>query len=160
MHLSSSAFQDGGEIPRTYTREGADRSPPIAWSDVPEGTASLALIVEDPDAPDPDAPERTFVHWVAYNIPWEAGGLPEGAGQTPLPGAGRHGRNDWGAEGYGGPKPPRGRHRYFFRLFALDTEMSRGRPLTKEALEKAMEGHVLATATWMGTYEARARKAA
>jgi len=150
MRLASPAFATNEEIPRTYTCEGADIAPPLAWSDVPDGTRSLALIVDDPDAPDPAAPRMTWVHWVVVDIPGVAKGLPEGG--RPLPAGARDGVNDWHRPGYGGPCPPVGHHRYFFKLYALDTTLpSLARP-DKAALEGAMQGHVLARATLMGTY--------
>jgi Raf kinase inhibitor-like YbhB/YbcL family protein len=150
LSLSSSAFSEGGPIPSRYTCEDRDVSPPLSRSGAPSGTKSLALIVDDPDAPDPRAPKRTWVHWVVYDLPPDAGGLPEGG---PLPGGSREGRNDWGRTGYGGPCPPIGRHRYFHKLYALDTTLGDlGRP-TKAEVEKAMEGHVLAEARLMGTYQ-------
>lgn len=149
--LSSPAFADHASIPSVYTCQGQDVSPPLEWSGVPAGTKSLALIVDDPDAPDPAAPKLTWVHWVVYNLPPVAGGFAQGAGE--LPAGARHGRNDWGRGDYGGPCPPIGRHRYFFKLYALDAALpaSLG-AATKAALEKAMHGHVLASATLVGTY--------
>jgi Raf kinase inhibitor-like YbhB/YbcL family protein len=154
MKLTSTVFNAGAEIPSTYTCEGADRAPPLAWTDVPAATKSFALIVDDPDAPDPKAPKTTWVHWVAYNIPPAASGLREGGR---LPGAAREGVNDWKRGGYGGPCPPIGRHRYFFKLYALDTELPDLGGPTKAALEKAMKGHVLAHAELIGTYEKKPR---
>ena len=151
MKLTSSAFTDHGAIPARHTCEGGDVSPPLAWSGAPAGTKSLALIVDDPDAPDPAAPQRTWVHWIVYALPAGSSGLPEGAGRAP-PGA-HDGRNDWGRSGYGGPCPPVGRHRYFHKLYALDAMLpDLGQP-TKAALEKAMKGHVLAEAQLVGTYQ-------
>ncbi len=151
--LTSSAFQSGGEIPSVHTCEGKDVSPPLSWNDVPAGARSLALIVDDPDAPDPKAPKTTWVHWVLYDIPPEAKGLGEATAARDLPPGTREGKNDWNRLGYGGPCPPIGRHRYFFKLYALDTMLpDLGKP-TKAALEKAMEGHVLAKAELMGTYQ-------
>jgi Raf kinase inhibitor-like YbhB/YbcL family protein len=148
--LLSSAFTEGHSIPVRHTCEGQDISPPLAWSSLPAGTQSVALIVDDPDAPDPSAPKRTYVHWVLYDIPPAAQGLPEGGA---LPAGSREGKNDWGRTGYGGPCPPIGRHRYFHKLYALDTVLGDlGQP-TKAQLEAAMKGHVLAEARLMGTYE-------
>jgi Raf kinase inhibitor-like YbhB/YbcL family protein len=147
----SSMFVDGGTIPAVHTCDGADTSPPLTWSELPTGTQSLALIVDDPDAPDPAAPKRTWVHWVLYNVPPSAGRLPEGASRQLPPGA-RQGRNDWGNAAYGGPCPPIGRHRYFFKLYALDAALpDLGQP-TKAELEHAMQGHVLAQAQLIGCY--------
>lgn len=153
MLLMSSAFQHGDEIPAVHTCEGDDTSPPLAWSGVPSGAKSLALIVDDPDAPDPKAPKRTWVHWVLYGIPPSLTELPAGFAAKDLPASVRHGRNDWNRTGYGGPCPPIGRHRYYFKLYALDTELpDLGEP-TKAQLEKAMERHVIDRAELMGTYQ-------
>ncbi len=153
--LKSSAFSNGGEIPSRFTCEGSDVSPPLAWTGVPAGAKSLALIVDDPDAPDPKAPQRTFVHWVLYNIPSGAKTLPEDARDenSGLPHGTRRGTNDWRKMGYGGPCPPIGRHRYFFKLYALDTVFVALVAATKAELEQAMEGHVLEFAELVGTYE-------
>lgn len=155
--LTSSAFAHEGEIPTVYTCEGADISPPLAWTDPPEGTKSLALIVDDPDAPDPEAPKMTWVHWVLYNLPAGAGALAEALAPDDLPEGTREGVNDWGRTGYGGPCPPIGRHRYFHKLYALDVVLPDLGAPTKAVLEKAMEGHVLARTALMGTYEKAAR---
>jgi hypothetical protein len=149
MELSSSAFAANADIPSLYTCEGRDQSPPLAWSGVPSGTKSLALIVDDPDAPDPAAPRMTWVHWVVYNLPPDTPGLAAGAG---TPAGARDGLNDWQREGYGGPCPPIGRHRYFFKLYALDTVLPALKPATKAGLEKAMQGHVLAQVELVGYY--------
>ena len=151
MNLHSTAFTAGGDIPRSHTCEGDDTAPPLAWSDVPERTRSLALIVDDPDAPDPAAPTRTWVHWVLVDIPPTASALPQGA--RALPEGCRAGLNDWGRAGYGGPCPPVGRHRYFFKLYALDTGLPELQRPTKAELERAMQGHVLAQAQLIGTYQ-------
>jgi hypothetical protein len=155
MTLTSTAFADHGEIPRLYTCQGKDVSPPLAWSGVPAGARSLALIVDDPDAPDPAAPKMTWVHWVLYNIPPQDAGLPEGATAKSLPSGTLEGSNDWQRTGYGGPCPPIGRHRYFHKLYALDTVLPDLRKPTKAALEKAMQGHVLAQVQLVGTYQKR-----
>ncbi|MGH8533458.1 MAG: YbhB/YbcL family Raf kinase inhibitor-like protein [Gammaproteobacteria bacterium] len=153
LTLTSSAFAHNGEIPTQYTCEGQDLSPPLAWSGVPAGAKSLALIVDDPDAPDPAAPKLTWVHWVLYNIPASASGLPEAVKQ--LPAGTRQGLNDWQRAGYGGPCPPIGRHRYFHKLYALDIALpDLGKP-TKANVESAMKGHVLAQAELVGTYQKR-----
>jgi len=150
MQLSSTAFTAGGGIPRRHTCEGDDSAPPLSWRDVPPGAKSLALIVDDPDAPDPAAPKRTWVHWILFDIPPAAGGLPEGG--KPLPEGTREGLNDWTRTGYGGPCPPIGRHRYYFRLFALDLVLpDLGQP-TRTKLLASMEGHVAVSAELMGTY--------
>jgi Raf kinase inhibitor-like YbhB/YbcL family protein len=151
LTLTSPAFTPGGSIPAVYTCEGCDVSPPLAWSGVPDGTQSLALIVDDPDAPDPAAPKRVWVHWVLYNLPPTSTGLAEAVGHLP-DGAGE-GTNDWKRTGYGGPCPPIGRHRYFFKLYALDTVLPDLGSPTKAALEKAMHGHVLAQAEIIGMYQ-------
>lgn len=155
LTLTSAAFQQGGEIPSVHTCEGKDTSPPLAWSGVPDGTKALALIVDDPDAPDPKAPKRTWVHWLLYNLPPGATGLPAAVGAGDLPAGTREGSNDWNRTGYGGPCPPVGRHRYFFKLHALDTVLPDLGAAPKARLEGAMEGHVLARAELVGTYQKR-----
>lgn len=153
LTLTSTAFQPGGSVPPRHTCEGDDVSPPLAWSGVPDGARSLALIVDDPDAPDPRNPKMTWVHWVLYNLPASAGGLPEGVGAGELPPGTQQGRNDWKRTGYGGPCPPVGRHRYFHKLYALDTVLPPLGSPTKAELEQAMKGHVVAHAELVGTYE-------
>ncbi len=154
MELNSSAFAQNADIPGLYTCEGRDQSPPLAWSGVPAGTQSLALIVDDPDAPDPAAPKVTWVHWVLYNIPPDTTGFAAGKSRTSdLPPSTRVGLNDWKREGYGGPCPPIGRHRYVHKLYALDTVLPVLRPATKDALEKAMQGHILAKGELVGYYK-------
>lgn len=143
--LSSPAFAQGQPIPREYTCDGADISPPLAWSGVPPDAKSLALIVDDPDAP-----SGTWVHWVLFDIPPQSGGLPEHASTS-----GIHGSNSWQRLGYGGPCPPGGTHRYFFKLYALDSALSLPPGTGKTQLLSAMEGHVLAHAELMGTYRRR-----
>ena len=152
MQISSSSFTAQGSIPSKYTCEGSDTSPPLAWSGAPSSAKSLALIVDDPDAPDPAAPKMTWVHWVLYNLPTQTTALAEGASKSTPAGA-RDGLNDWKRPGYGGPCPPIGRHRYFFKLYALDVVLpDLGKP-SKAALLKAMEGHVVASAELVGTYQ-------
>ena len=152
LEITSSSFAHQGGIPRKYTCEGTDVSPPLSWSGIPGGTKSLALIVEDPDAPDPAAPKMTWIHWVLYNIPPTTSGLPEAVASSNLPPGTLEGKNDWNRTGYGGPCPPIGRHRYFHKLYALDTVLpDLGKP-SKAALEKAMEGHTLGRAELIGTY--------
>jgi Raf kinase inhibitor-like YbhB/YbcL family protein len=151
MRITSSAFTDQAAIPVQYTCEGKDISPPLAWADVPSGAKSLALIVDDPDAPDPAAPKMTWVHWVLYNLPPTGGGLPEGV--KALPDGTKEGVNDWKRTGYGGPCPPIGRHRYFHKLYALDTMLPDLKQPTKAKLEEAMKGHILGEAQLMGTYQ-------
>ncbi len=150
MRLTSTAFRDGGELPAKYTCDGANVSPPLAWSDAPPATRSFALVVDDPDAPDPAAPRRTWVHWVLADLPADSTGLPENARKV----RGHVGVNDWNDRGWGGPAPPIGRHRYFFKLYALDRELGLDHP-TKAELERAMAGHVLAEAKMIGTYKKR-----
>ena len=153
MQITSSAFSNNGSIPARYTCEGPDVSPALAWSGVPAGAKSLALIVDDPDAPDPAAPKMTWVHWVLYDIPASASGLPEAVAPAALAKGTLEGVNDWKRTGYGGPCPPIGRHRYFFRLYALDAVLpDLGKP-TKAKLLDAMKGRVLAEAQLMGTYQ-------
>ena len=149
--LESTAFANNGGIPRVYTCEGRDISPPLSWREVPTGARSLALIVDDPDAPDPAAPKRTWVHWVVYNIPIDAKGLPEEAGNAKSPGL--PGLNDWKRTGYGGPCPPIGRHRYFHKLHALDVVLPDLHRPDKPKLLEAMQGHVLGEAQLIGTYQ-------
>lgn len=151
--LISSAFEHGAAIPSVYTCDGDDVSPPLSWSGIPEGTQSLALLVDDPDAPDPAAPKMVWVHWVLYNLPPSTRELARAADSEDLTSVARHGLNDWKRADYGGPCPPIGRHRYFFKLYALDTELTDLEDPTGPALQRAIEGHVLATATLMGTYE-------
>lgn len=151
MRITSTVFRNEGTIPKLYTCEGKDISPPLVWTDVPTGTKSLALIVDDPDAPDPAAPKMTWVHWVLYNMPSVTEGLPEGVKSLP-PGT-KEGVNDWKRTGYGGPCPPIGRHRYFHKLYALDIVLPDLRQPTKVQLEHAMKGHILAEAQLMGTYQ-------
>ena len=151
LQLTSPAFAANGSIPAAFTCDGKDRSPALAWDGLPAGTQSLALIVDDPDAPDPRATKMTYVHWVLYNLLVTVGGLTEGV--SSLPAGTLEGKNDWKRTGYGGPCPPIGRHRYFFKLYALDIVLpDLGEP-TKAELEKAMQGHVLEKTELMGTYE-------
>ena len=155
LTISSTAFAHNAAIPSLYTCECKDISPPLAWSGVPAGTKSLALIVDDPDAPDPAAPKRTWVHWVLYALPPTSGGLPEAVLSSALPAGTREGVNDWKRTGYGGPCPPIGRHRYFHKLYALDTVLPDLQRPDKAAVEKAMQGHVIAQAVLLGTYQKR-----
>jgi Raf kinase inhibitor-like YbhB/YbcL family protein len=149
MELTSAAFPPGGAIPVRHTCEGDDLAPPLQWRGTPQGTASLVLIVDDPDAPDPAAPKTTWVHWVLFDIPPSVTALAQG-GQPPA--SVRDGLNDWGRPGYRGPCPPVGRHRYFFKLYALDRTLPALPRPTKAAVEQAMHGHVLAQAELVGTY--------
>lgn len=149
LSLSSTAFQHEGTIPAEYTCDGEDVSPPLQWGNVPDATRSFALIADDPDAP-----VGTWVHWVLYNLPSEASGLPESMPpDADFPDGSRHGKNSWGRLGYGGPCPPGGTHRYFFKLYALDKLLELPTGASKDQLLKAMEGHVLAETRLMGLYE-------
>ncbi|MGC8781762.1 MAG: YbhB/YbcL family Raf kinase inhibitor-like protein [Anaerolineae bacterium] len=151
MQLTSPAFAGGAAIPDQYTCSGADISPPLAWSNVPAGARSLALICDDPDAP-----LGTWVHWVLFNLPPSLNGLPEGVPARPtLEGGGVHGTNSWQRIGYGGPCPPGGTHRYYFKLYALDTTLSLDSRATAKEVQAAMQGHVLGTAQLMGRYSRR-----
>ena len=149
--ISSPAFEHEGQIPERLTCIGDDVSPPLEWADPPEGTQSFALISDDPDAPDPDAPQMIYVHWVLYNLPLETTGIAEGA--TAADFGGRDGLNDWDRASYGGPCPPIGRHRYYFKLYALDAKLPGLIEPTKEQLLEVMAGHILGEAVLMDTYE-------
>lgn len=153
LSLTSPAFSNHGAIPKRHTCDGEDVSPPLVWAGAPEGTKSLLLIVDDPDAPDPTAPKMTWVHWLIYNLPPTTDELPEAISAEALPAGAKEGQNDWRNLGYGGPCPPIGRHRYFHKLYALDTVLTDLKAPTKSQLEKAMKGHVLAQAELVGTYE-------
>jgi hypothetical protein len=153
IEITSDAFAAGQAVPRQYTGDGDDRSPPLRWAGVPAGTKELALIVEDPDAPQAEP----WVHWVLYKIPADAPGLPEGVAQReapPSPAGAVQGRNSFGRIGYGGPAPPRGHgtHHYHFRLFALDEPLEVRPGLDAAALRSAMSGHVIAEGALVGTY--------
>ena len=158
LKLSSSAFSEGGSMDSRYTCEGEDLSPDLSWTGAPQNTKSFALIVDDPDAPDPAAPKMVYVHWVLFNIPAGTTGLPENATKSGLPAGAIQGTNDWKKQQYGGPCPPIGRHRYFFKLFALDAELTGLSAPTKPELLKAMEGHILAQTELIGTYQKVAAK--
>ena len=153
LSLTSSAFVDGGEIPVKYTCQGDDVSPPVAWQGVPNGTLSLVLILDDPDAPDPDAPVRTWVHWVVFNLPPGNGSLPEDVESRGYPQGCKVGINDWGRADYGGPCPPIGRHRYFHKLYALDVVLGDLDAAKLSEVRSAMKGHILAEAQIVGTYQ-------
>jgi Raf kinase inhibitor-like YbhB/YbcL family protein len=150
--LQSTAWEDGKSIPQQYTCEGEELSPPLNWQDVPGAARSLVLIVDDPDAPDPRAPRMTWVHWVVCNIPPDVAGLAEGASSGNLPPGAVEGLNGWRRTGYGGPCPPIGRHRYFHKLYAVDTVLEGLQAPTKSQVEAAMQGHVIAQAELVGTY--------
>ena len=160
MTIVSPVFKAGGSIPQVHTCEGADTSPPLVFADVPTSTKSLALIVDDPDAPDPKAPKRTWVHWVLWNLPPATSGLVDDASAKGLPEGTAVGRNDWDNARWGGPCPPIGRHRYVFKLYALDTQLPGpdAKPWTKADVEGSMQGHILASAQLTGTYQKILRK--
>jgi len=154
MTLQSDTFNDGRAIPRRHTEDGEDLSPPLTWSGLPAGTRELALIVDDPDAPRPEP----WVHWVLYKVPADVRALTEGLPQTPTlntPLGAMQGKNTWGTDGYRGPAPPQGHgtHHYHFRLYALDAPLHAAQGLDKAGLLQAMQGHVLAEAELIGTYE-------
>jgi Raf kinase inhibitor-like YbhB/YbcL family protein len=153
LTLKSGVFDNGDTIPSKYTCVGADISPPLTWAGVPKTARSLVLIVDDPDAPDPRAPKKTWVHWVLYNIPANISGLPEGMRSATLPPGTKEGLNDWKQTGYGGPCPPIGRHRYYHKLYALDTILKGMNTPTKTRIEAAMKGHVIAQTELVGTYQ-------
>jgi hypothetical protein len=146
LHISSPEFTEGGDIPSQFTCDGEDKAPPLHWDGIPAGARSLALIVDDPDA------RNTWVHWVVYNLPPTLDGLPGGIKGGALPHSAQVGVNDWHRADWGGPCPPKGRHRYFFKLYALDTLLPDMGLASKEALLQAMRGHVLAEASLMGGY--------
>ncbi len=157
MNLTSQSFGHEAEIPHKHTCEGEDVSPELSWSGVPADAKSLVLIVDDPDAPDPKAPKMTWVHWVLYDLPPTATGLPEHVAASALPAGTRQGHNDWGATGYRGPCPPIGRHRYFFKLYALDTVLGDlGKP-KKAQVEAAMKGHIVGAGELIGTYQKKGK---
>jgi Raf kinase inhibitor-like YbhB/YbcL family protein len=151
--LTSSDFASGAEIPGAHTCEGADQSPALAWSGVPAAARSLALIIDDPDAPDPRAPRTVWSHWLLYNLPPADGALLRAVTRDALPAGALEGKNDFGRTGYRGPCPPVGRHRYFHRLFALDVVLPDLHTPARPALLQAMRGHILETAELMGTYQ-------
>jgi len=153
LQLRSSAFENGADIPVHYTCKGDDVSPPLSWTGVPENTRSLVLIIDDPDAPDPAAPRTVWVHWVLYNIPPETDGLAENIASAELPAGTAEGINDWHRTGYGGPCPPIGRHRYFHKLYALDTVLTGLDTPNKTTVEAAMYGHIIAQAELVGTFK-------
>jgi Raf kinase inhibitor-like YbhB/YbcL family protein len=158
LKITSPAFEPDGSIPSKYTCEDRDVSPPLAWSGAPPGTKTFALIVDDPDAPDPAKPQRVYVHWVIYNLPATTTALPENASKKGLPTGALQGKNDWGKAEYGGPCPPIGRHRYFFKLYALDKELTGLSSPAKADLERAIKGHVLDSGELIGTYQQASTK--
>jgi Raf kinase inhibitor-like YbhB/YbcL family protein len=148
IQITSPVFEDGGAIPEKYTCDDLDISPPIEWTDVPEGTKTLAIVCDDPDAP-----MKTWIHWIIFNIPGDVTHLPENVPpEKELANGARQGMNDFHKVGYGGPCPPSGMHRYFFKIYALDTALDLPPGVSKSHLMIAMEGHVLAEAHLMGTY--------
>lgn len=151
--LSSPAFDDGGDIPILHTCDGENISPPLTWTGVPEGAKTLALIIEDPDAPDPAAPQRVFTHWLLYNISPQVGEIAAGASTGKLPAGAQEGLNDWNKPGFGGPCPPIGKHRYFHRLYALDISLDGIDTPAKTELKHAMDGHIVAVAELVGMYQ-------
>ncbi len=153
MQLWSAEFGQGRQIPVRYTCDGANIAPPLEWSGIPVSARSLALIMEDPDAPDPKAPKFTWVHWIIYNIPVHISQLPEGITSGSLPTPAQEGKNDWQRVGYGGACPPVGQHRYYFKLYALDTLLEPMHEPTKAAVESAMTGHIVAYSELMGVYQ-------
>jgi Raf kinase inhibitor-like YbhB/YbcL family protein len=153
LKLASTAFSEGSEIPTRYTCEGEDCSPDLTWDGLPDGTRSLVLIVDDPDAPDPAAPRMVWDHWLLYNLPPDAGGLPVGVAPADLPPGTLEGLNSWGKTGYGGPCPPVGRHRYFHSIYALDCLLPDLGTPEKNRLLVAMEGHILGHVELVGTYQ-------
>ena len=157
LKLISTAFAADAEIPAPHTCDGGDRSPPLAWSGVPAAAKSLALIVDDPDAPDPKAPHKPWVHWVLYNLPTDTPGLAEAVAPTDLPFQAQQGANDWHLTGYRGPCPPSGRHRYVYKLYALDTVLTGLASPSKAELEAAMKGHIVGEAQLVGTYQRKAQ---
>lgn len=148
--LSSKSFPNGGDIAKKFTCDGADVSPELSWTDTPSGTQSFALIADDPDAP-----AGTWTHWVLFDLPPDAKNLPEGTPKQPeLPNSARQGRNDFGKDGYNGPCPPPGKpHRYFFKLYALDGKLNLKLGANKEEVERAISGHTMGQAEWMGRYK-------
>ena len=153
LALSSPAFDANAEIPRPFPCDGAALSPPLSWGGVPAQAKSLVLIVDDPDAPDPAAPQMTWVHWVVYNLPPSATGLAQGQRSAELPPGALEGLNDWKQRGYRGPCPPRGRHRYFHKLYALDKTLPDLSSPTKPQVEAAMAGHIVDSVELVGTYQ-------
>jgi Raf kinase inhibitor-like YbhB/YbcL family protein len=151
LELSSSAFAPGAAMPKKYSCEGDNISPPLTWASAPPGTKSFALIVKDPDAPDPAAPKRVVTHWLVYDLPGNVFNLDEG--EKALPAGARQGKNEHGELGFMGPCPPIGRHRYFFKLYALDRTLSDLDGPKVADLEQALRGHVLAAGELIGTYQ-------
>lgn len=155
LTIDSPAFEHEQSIPARFTCEGEDISPALRWGGVPDGAQTLALVVEDPDAPDPLAPQTIFTHWIVYNLPPSATGLVENVAAGALPRGARLGKNDFDRQRWGGPCPPVGEHRYYFKLYALDCPLPTATPLTRAALLDSLEGHVLAYAELIGRYQKR-----
>lgn len=153
FQITSPAFKHNGEIPTVYSCDGDDISPPLSWSGVPDNTGSLALIVDDPDAPDPAAPQRVWVHWLVYNIAPSITSLAEHTTGKTLPTGAQQGLNDWSRSDYGGPCPPIGRHRYFFKLYALDVKTLSLSTPNKAQLLAAMKPHIISQVELIGTYQ-------
>lgn len=153
LTISSPAFYHNEEIPAEFTCDGLDVSPPLEWKGVPKEAKSLVLIVDDPDAPDPAAPKMTWVHWVIYNLPPTTTSFDQGINSDDLPPGTLEGQNNWHQKGYGGPCPPIGRHRYFFKLFALDTVLDALPDPSAPNIARAMEGHILDQAELVGLYQ-------
>lgn len=153
LTIQSDAFTNNGQIPQLHTCQSKDISPPLSWKGIPQGTKSFVLIVDDPDAPDPKAPKMTWVHWIVYNIPSTTRNLLQDSSNGNLPAGALIGTNDWKKPEYGGPCPPIGRHRYFFKLYALKEVLPDLNHPTKEEIEKAMDGKILAKAECVGTYQ-------
>ena len=153
LTISSPAFAHGSEIPKLHTCDGKDVSPELRFGGVPQGAKSLALIVHDPDAPDPKAPRRDWVHWILYNLPPTTAALPQGVREDELPPGTLQGLNDWKRTAWGGPCPPIGRHRYYFQLYALNTVLPDLGTPTRQRLQGEMQEHLLGTAELMGTYQ-------
>jgi hypothetical protein len=153
FQLTSPRFQNGETIPVAYTCEGDDLPPPLHWEGEPPGTRSFVLVMQDPDAPDPANPQATWTHWVLYNLPPNIHDIPESMLPESLPAGAREALNDWKRMGYGGPCPPIGRHRYFYRIYALDTVLTDMGHVTWKQLEQALKGHILAQTELLGTYE-------
>jgi Raf kinase inhibitor-like YbhB/YbcL family protein len=155
LMIESPAFEHEQSIPARFTCDGEDISPGLHWRGVPAATQTLALLVEDPDAPDPLAPQTIFTHWIVYNLPPDSTGLDENVAEGGLPRGARFGKNDFERTRWGGPCPPVGEHRYYFKLYALDSPLPTARPFTRAALLDALEGHVIAYAELKGTYRKR-----
>ena len=153
LTLTSPSFSHNDSIPAHYTCDGKDISPALHWTGIPDGTKSLVLIVDDPDSPDPSAPKMAWVHWVLYNIPPSATGLAEGISEKNLPSGTLQGINDWKRTGYGGPCPPIGNHRYYHKLYALDTVLPDLQHPNKAALEQAIQGHIIGQGELIGRYQ-------